>query len=97
VLFLAIENLLSHPSSPYYFPAYELVMDDLRDYRFYSDDMVHPSSFAVNYVFNVFSHAYFSDETINLINEVIEIVKAGKHRLLSPAGEIGQKNFHNCS
>ncbi|HCI55994.1 MAG TPA: GSCFA domain-containing protein [Bacteroidales bacterium] len=91
VLFLSIEKLLSHPSFPRYFPAYELIIDDLRDYRFYNDDMVHPSSFAVNYVFNAFSRAYFSDETICLINEVMEIVKASKHRLLSPAGESAKK------
>ena len=48
VLFLAVEELLKHAVSPQYFPAYELVMDDLRDYRFYNDDMLHPSPMAIN-------------------------------------------------
>jgi len=49
VLFVAINELMKHKTSPGYFPAYELVMDDLRDYRFYNDDMLHPSASAINY------------------------------------------------
>ena len=48
VLFLAVEELLGHSSHPVYFPAYELLMDDLRDYRFYDDDLLHPSAAAID-------------------------------------------------
>ena len=47
-----------------YFPAYEAVVDDLRDYRFYADDLKHPSAMAVEYIYNIFSQTYFSKETL---------------------------------
>jgi len=81
VLFLAIEELLSHPSMPGYFPAYEVVMDDLRDYRFYDDDMLHPSQAAVDYIWNAFSECYFDDKTKTLWQEIAGITKAMSHRI----------------
>jgi hypothetical protein len=81
VLFLAIEELLGHPSEPGYFPAYEIVMDDLRDYRFYDDDMLHPSSSAVEYIWNSFSDCYFDRKTKELWQEVISISKAMSHKI----------------
>lgn len=47
-----------------YFPAYEIMLDDLRDYRFYADDLKHPSPMAVEYIYNIFSQTYFSNETL---------------------------------
>ncbi len=81
VLFLAVEKLLEHPSKPAYFPAYELVMDDLRDYRFYDDDMLHVSDLAVDYIWEAFSCCYFDKATINLWKEVARISKAVSHRI----------------
>jgi hypothetical protein len=81
VLFLAIEELLGHPSKPGYFPAYELVMDDLRDYRFYNDDMLHPSQAAVDYIWNAFSACYFDEKTRELWQEVSRITKAVSHKI----------------
>ena len=46
-----------------YFPAYEIMMDDLRDYRFYAEDMKHSSSQAVEYIYEIFRASYFSPET----------------------------------
>jgi hypothetical protein len=86
VLFLAVEELIKHPVSPEYFPAYELVMDDLRDYRFYNDDMLHPSVSAVNYIWEAFSGCYLDSKTIELRNEVIKITKAINHRFKSDRG-----------
>lgn len=88
VLFLAVEELLKHPSSPGYFPAYELVMDDLRDYRFYDDDMLHPSSEAVKYIWNAFTASYFDNKTQEIWKEVVKITRAAEHQLLtdSPSG-----------
>jgi hypothetical protein len=80
VLFLALEKLLRHPSGPGYFPAYELVMDDLRDYRFYEDDMIHPSATAINYIWNAFSGCYFDNDTSQIWNEAAKITNACSHR-----------------
>jgi hypothetical protein len=89
ILFLAIEELLNHPSKPAYFPAYELVMDDLRDYRFYDDDMLHPSSTAVDYIWKAFSDCYFDVRTRELWKEVSGISKAVSHKIQSDStGEI---------
>jgi len=83
VLFLAVEELLQHESCPGYFPACELVMDDLRDYRFYDDDMLHPSSSAVEYIWDAFSQCYFDNSTVALWHEVSAISKAVSHRIQS--------------
>jgi len=81
VLFLAVEELLHHPSKPTYFPAYELVMDDLRDYRFYEDDMLHPSAKAIDYIWEAFCRCYFDSTTISLWMEVAKISRAVSHRI----------------
>jgi hypothetical protein len=81
LLFLAVEELLTHSVSPQYFPAYELVMDDLRDYRFYNDDMLHPSTTAIIYIWDAFSGCYMENKTMNIWNEVVKITKACKHRI----------------
>jgi hypothetical protein len=80
VLFLAINELLNHKTSPGYFPAYELVMDDLRDYRFYSEDMLHPSTSAINYIWESFAGSYLDNNTFNSWREVCKITKAVNHR-----------------
>lgn len=87
ILLLSIEKLLEHPSSPGYFPVYELLMDDLRDYRFYAGDMVHPSETAIEYIFDAFTSAFFSRETLQIYKEAVEIEKAMNHRFISPVAE----------
>jgi hypothetical protein len=87
VLFLAVEELLRHESRPGYFPAYELVMDDLRDYRFYDEEMLQPSASAVEYIWRAFTGCYFSKPTIELWNEVHKIIKAVSHRVRDGSGE----------
>jgi hypothetical protein len=83
ILFLAVEKLLMHSIVSGYFPAYELVMDDLRDYRYYADDMLHPSQTAIDYIWNAFSGCYFDHATMDLWTEVKAISKARNHRFLS--------------
>ncbi len=83
VLFLAVEELLNHSISPRYFPAYELVIDDLRDYRFYNEDMLHPSDKAINYIWEAFSGCYLESHTIRIYNDVVKITKACNHRFIS--------------
>jgi hypothetical protein len=92
VLLLAVEELLKHKTSPGYFPAYELVMDDLRDYRFYNDDMLHPSVIAINYIWEAFTGCYMDKKTINTWNEVVKISKACNH-IFNTDSEIKIKKF----
>jgi hypothetical protein len=79
-LFLAVEDLLSHPSHPGYFPAYEIMMDDLRDYRFYDDDMLHPSSSAINYIWEKFTDSWLSPATLKLWEDISSIRAGMAHR-----------------
>jgi hypothetical protein len=92
VLFVALEELLKHKTSPQYFPAYELVMDDLRDYRFYAEDMLHPSVSSVNYIWEAFSESYLDNLTINRCKYVVKITKAFSHRFNNDS-DIKKKYF----
>ena len=83
VLFLAVDKLMQE-SEVYYFPSYELIMDDLRDYRFYAEDMLHPNSLAIDYIWEKFGDAYFSSETKQLIKEWENIRQALNHRPFNP-------------
>ena len=83
ILFLAVEELLNHQCKPMYFPAYELLMDDLRDYRYYSDDMLHPSQAAIDYIWEAFSACFLDKKAGELINEVVNITSALKHRFIT--------------
>ena len=87
VLFLAVAELLKHSVSSKYFPAYEIVMDDLRDYRFYSEDMLHPSATAVNYIWDAFSGCYMDTKTMNIWREVVKISKACNHRITDTSAD----------
>lgn len=87
VLFLAVEELLKHPAVINYFPAYEIVMDDLRDYRFYDDDMLHPSSAAISYIWEEFSKCWFDEKTISLWREISKISMAASHKIQSGSNE----------
>lgn len=63
-----------------YFPAYEIMMDDLRDYRFYAADMTHPSDVAVEYIWNAFKEAYLDERTIQTAARCERIYKRLEHR-----------------
>tara|TARA_B100000809_G_scaffold266826_1_gene331956 strand:- start:820 stop:1785 length:966 start_codon:yes stop_codon:yes gene_type:complete len=79
-LLLAINNLVEQHPNYHYFPAYELVIDELRDYRFYKDDLVHPTNLAVNYVWEKFVDCYFDDDTQGLIDAIQKIKLAANHK-----------------
>lgn len=70
-----------------YYPAYEIMMDDLRDYRFYADDMIHPNHLAINYIFDHFSTGYFEKETLFMIQEISKIKKAMEHKVFLKESE----------
>lgn len=67
-----------------YFPAYELLLDELRDYRFYATDMLHPSEQAIDYIWERFGDAYFSPETLHFLKEWHAIENALNHRPFHP-------------
>ncbi|MDO4510940.1 MAG: GSCFA domain-containing protein [Bacteroidales bacterium] len=71
-----------------YFPAYEIVMDDLRDYRFYAADMVHPSEVAIGYIWQTFQAAYFDDASSQAIARCERVMKRLTHRPMSANREI---------
>lgn len=84
ILRLAVAELTERFAHAHYFPAYEILLDDLRDYRFYADDLVHPSAQAVEYIWEQFTEAALSERTQTLLPEVKRLVTACSHRPLHP-------------
>lgn len=83
-LFLAIDRLEElFPDKCAYFPSYEIVMDELRDYRFYAPDMLHLSEVAVSYIWERFSETFVDDDSLKISKEVSKINSAVKHRSIS--------------
>lgn len=83
-LVLACEEICRQLDFVFYFPAYELLLDDLRDYRFYAEDMVHPSDTAVNYIWDFFADTFFSEKTKTLNERIGKITAAARHRPFNP-------------
>lgn len=79
------EAVARHPERIVYFPSYEIMMDDLRDYRFYGDDLVHPTTMAVDYIAERFFDAALTKEAKALMAKVEEVVRAAHHRPTNPA------------
>ncbi|HEX2608464.1 MAG TPA: GSCFA domain-containing protein [Flavisolibacter sp.] len=87
VLIQTIHHLVDKFNKLYYFPAYELVIDDLRDYRFYAEDLVHPNYFATQYVWEKLVSACMDDTTQKLLEEIAGINRAFQHRPFNPESE----------
>jgi len=79
-LLLAVNELLKQVSHTFYFPSYEILLDELRDYRFYADDMLHPSDLAINYIWERFSETCFSVNTQALLKKIDQINKGMFHK-----------------
>lgn len=86
-LLLAADKLCREHDNCTYFPAYEIVNDELRDYRFYKEDMLHPSEQAVNYIWERFSELYFSKETSSFLEKWRPIKEALGHKPFNPDAE----------
>lgn len=92
VLLLAIDKICNtFAGCCHYFPSYEIMMDELRDYRYYADDMLHPSSLAVEYIWEKFSATYFSRNTMAVMKEYDEIRKGLNHKPFDPQSESYRK------
>lgn len=74
-----------------YFPSYELMMDELRDYRFYAKDMVHPNDLAIDYIWEKFKMVWISETSYKTMDEVAAIQKGLSHRPFQPVAESHQK------
>lgn len=70
-----------------YFPAYEILTDDLRDYRFYAGDMIHPSEMAVNYIWEIFKSVWLSTETQLVTEKVVQLQRDLQHKPFHPQSE----------
>jgi len=75
----AVHNVIENHDNCYYLPIYEIMMDDLRDYRFYKEDLIHPNEQAIKYIWEKFSESFLYQETINFINKNTNIYKFSKH------------------
>lgn len=87
ILRLAADTLSSTYDNADYFPAFEIVTDDLRDYRFYAEDMVHPSAQAVEYIWQRFIESALADSAVELLPKVEKIIAAAAHKPFNPNSE----------
>ena len=91
---------LTNNEDVFYFPAYELVIDDLRDYRFYKADLVHPNDQAIDYVFEKLMQATFNDSAKQLFEKIKDVVKAKEHKVFQEETAAHQKfrstYFNRC-
>lgn len=81
----AVHHMINKFPANYYFPAYELVIDVLRDYRFYDIDMVHPNYPATEFVMEKFNESFIDEQSLQLMEEIKRIVIARKHKPFQPA------------
>ncbi len=92
ILLDAVHTLVEQNTNCFYFPAYEIVIDELRDYRFFKEDLVHPNQLAINYVWQRFSDALCDEETKNFMTDYEPILKSLQHKDLQE-GTIASLKF----
>ena len=86
-LLAALHQNIDPRDQIHYFPAYELMMDELRDYRFYADDMIHPNELAINFIWDRFSKVWMKSETHSILKEIESIQKGLDHKPFHPESE----------
>ena len=79
LLLTAIHQVINQKNS-FYFPSFEIMMDDLRDYRFYKNDLIHPSDLAVDYIWNQFKKSWIDEKSYLLMDEIDDVQKALQHK-----------------
>ena len=90
-LIVATHQLIHAHKNIDYFPAYEIMVDELRDYRFYKEDKIHPSDWAINYIWTKFKTAFFEEDTMNLEKTIEKIYTASQHRPILPDSKAHKK------
>lgn len=93
-LIAGLHEAIGSNDRAFYFPSYEIMMDELRDYRFYARDMIHPSQQAIDYIWGRFADACILPESKPLMAEIDSIQKGLSHRPFNPDGEQHQKFLH---
>jgi hypothetical protein len=92
---IAAIHAISKDKNVFYFPSYEIMMDELRDYRFYGEDMIHPNQIAVQYIWEKFITTWFSEEIIPIMHEIESIQKGLLHKPFHENSEKHQAFLEN--
>ncbi|OEJ99091.1 GSCFA domain-containing protein [Flavivirga aquatica] len=79
----------------FYFPSYEIMMDELRDYRFYKEDMIHPNQTAINYIWEAFKNVWILESVSKTMEDINTIQKGLKHKPFNPKSQAHQKFLQN--
>ncbi|PWK17573.1 GSCFA domain-containing protein [Xanthomarina spongicola] len=93
-LISAIHQVVEHKKNLHYFPSYEIMMDELRDYRFYAEDMIHPNNIAVKYIWEKFKEVWINLEAYKTMEEVDVIQKGLQHKPFNPDSEAHNQFIH---
>ena len=94
-LISALHQIIPKHKNSFYFPSYEIMMDELRDYRFYKEDMIHPNDIAINYIWKKFYENWLSDEALELKKEVIKIQRGLEHKPFNPNSKKHQQFLYS--
>jgi lysophospholipase L1-like esterase len=96
-LITAIHQLIDPFIKVYYFPSFEIMMDELRDYRFYREDMLHPNNTAIQYIWEKFQQSWINQHSQNIMTEVDIIQKGLRHKPFNQNSESHQKFLENLN
>lgn len=97
-LLLAVYKVVSNnPTLTNYFPSYEIMMDELRDYRFYAEDMLHPNQTAIDYIWIKFFENYVNEKEFSWMQKVCDVQKAKHHRPFNSESHSHQKFLQNMN
>ena len=91
ILHLAVHKIIKKFSQCYYFPAYEIMIDELRDYRFYKTDLIHPNELAIDYIWTQFTGTFFNGTTLKIYTELKVLLKSIEHKPFNPNSDQHQK------
>lgn len=86
-LLAAIHQVVEPRTRIHYFPSYEIMLDDLRDYRFYTSDMLHPNETAIEYIWDAFKTSWIAEDSAQLMKEVAIVQKGLAHKAFHPTSE----------
>ena len=96
-LISAIHEVVNVRKNIHYFPSYEIMVDELRDYRFYAEDMIHPNQTAIQYIWERFTGVWFAENTASTLKEIDIIQKGIAHKPFNTKSEEHKKFLHNLS
>lgn len=94
-LIAAIHQIINEDNNICYFPSYEIMMDELRDYRFYTEDMIHPNQIAINYIWEKFQSVWISDEASKAMEKINDIQKGLNHKPFNSNSSSHQQFLQN--